>query len=98
MYRRFDWTVQKIQGITTIISFMIEIMVVILFTFFIMGLISSRGQYFYRIVASLLVLISVAVSYYMTFFKVVVGYGIIASVMTIDIGLAKEVVGLYFVL
>ncbi|SUG75614.1 Phosphoethanolamine transferase specific forthe outer Kdo residue of lipopolysaccharide [Salmonella enterica subsp. enterica] len=34
----------------------------------------------------------------MTFLNVVIGYGIIASVMTTDIDLSKEVVGLHFVL
>ena len=37
-------------------------------------------------------------SYYMTFLNVVIGYGIIASVMTTDIDLSKEVVGLNFIL
>lgn len=34
----------------------------------------------------------------MTFLNVVIGYGIIASVMTTDIDLSKEVVGLNFIL
>ena len=34
----------------------------------------------------------------MTFMNVVIGYGIIASVMTTDIDLSKEVVGLHFIL
>ncbi|MGG7053744.1 phosphoethanolamine transferase domain-containing protein, partial [Salmonella enterica subsp. enterica] len=33
-----------------------------------------------------------------TFLNVVIGYGIIATVMTTDIDLSKEVVGLHFVL
>nr|MBA2817642.1 Phosphoethanolamine transferase EptB [Candidatus Pantoea persica] len=33
----------------------------------------------------------------MAFFNVVIGYGIVASVMTIDVDLSKEVVGLHFV-
>ncbi len=41
---------------------------------------------------------SAGASYYMTFLNVVIGYGIIASVMTTDIDLSKEVVGLHFVL
>jgi KDO II ethanolaminephosphotransferase len=45
------------------------------------------------ILASLVVIISAAASYYMTFMNVVIGYGIIASVMTTDIDLSKEVVG-----
>ncbi len=33
----------------------------------------------------------------MTFFNVVIGYGIIAAVMTTDIDLSKEVIGLQFI-
>ncbi|RAT67409.1 kdo(2)-lipid A phosphoethanolamine 7''-transferase, partial [Lonsdalea populi] len=70
----------------------------ILFTFFLMRLISLGGKRCFRILASLLTLISVAASYYMTFFNVVIGYGIIASVMTTDIDLSREVIGVNFVL
>ncbi len=52
----------------------------------------------WRILASLVVLFSAGASYYMTFLNVVIGYGIIASVMTTDIDLSKEVVGLNFIL
>ena len=81
-----------------LISAVTEVIAIVLFTFFIMRLVSLGGRLFYRIVASLLVLISVAASYYMTFFNVVIGYGIVVSVMTTDTDLSKEVVGLHFVL
>lgn len=96
-YRRFDWTEQKIQTIH-IVSAITEVMAIILFTFFLMRLISLGGQSFYRIIGSLLIIISVAASYYMTFFNVVIGYGIVASVMTTDVDLTREVVGSYFFL
>lgn len=96
-YRRFDSLAHGIQGIK-LISAVTEVIAIVLFTFFIMRLVSLGGRLFYRIVASLLVLISVAASYYMTFFNVVIGYGIVVSVMTTDIDLSKEVVGLHFVL
>ncbi|WP_447883280.1 kdo(2)-lipid A phosphoethanolamine 7''-transferase [Serratia fonticola] len=96
-YRRFDSFAHGIQGIK-VVSAVTEVIAIVLFTFFIMRLVSLGGRLFYRIVASLLVLISVAASYYMTFFNVVIGYGIIVSVMTTDIDLSKEVVGLSFVL
>jgi KDO II ethanolaminephosphotransferase len=51
------------------------------------------GRRAWRVLASLVVLFSAAASYYMTFLNVVIGYGIIASVMTTDIDLSKEVVG-----
>jgi len=96
-YRRFDSFAHGIQGIK-VVSALTEVIAIVLFTFFIMRLVSLGGRLFYRIVASLLVLISVAASYYMTFFNVVIGYGIVVSVMTTDIDLSKEVVGLNFVL
>ncbi|MFC0226097.1 kdo(2)-lipid A phosphoethanolamine 7''-transferase [Serratia aquatilis] len=96
-YRRFDSFSHGIQGIK-VIAAITEVIAIVLFTFFIMRLISLCGRLFYRIIASFLVLISVAASYYMTFFNVVIGYGIIVSVMTTDIDLSREVVGLHFVL
>ncbi|WP_116311836.1 phosphoethanolamine transferase domain-containing protein, partial [Enterobacter roggenkampii] len=52
----------------------------------------------WRILATLVVLFSAAASYYMTFLNVVIGYGIIASVMTTDIDLSKEVIGWHLIL
>ncbi|EQB99897.1 kdo(2)-lipid A phosphoethanolamine 7''-transferase [Photorhabdus temperata] len=66
--------------------------------FFLLRLLSLGGRWFYRITASLLVLFSVAASYYMTFFNVVIGYGIIASVLTTDIDLSVEVIGYNFII
>jgi KDO II ethanolaminephosphotransferase len=57
---------------------------------------SLFGRRLWRVLASLVVLCSAAASYYMTFMNVVIGYGIIASVMTTDIDLSKEVVGLLY--
>lgn len=76
----------------------VELTACVLFTFFLMRLASLVGRRGYRVAASLLVVISVAASYYMIFFNVVIGYGIIASVMTTDIDLSKEVIGRKFIL
>lgn len=98
-YRRLDaFSVPAGKTIPAFIPALIELTACILFPFFLMRIISLGGRHFYRVVASLLVLISVAASYYMTFFNVVIGYGIIAAVMTTDVDLSKEVVGLHFVL
>ncbi|SPW38616.1 phosphoethanolamine transferase [Escherichia coli] len=70
----------------------------VLVTFFLLRLLSLFGRRSWRILASLVVLFSAGASYYMTFLNVVIGYGIIASVMTTDIDLSKEVVGLNFIL
>ncbi|MEQ9862509.1 kdo(2)-lipid A phosphoethanolamine 7''-transferase [Pectobacterium cacticida] len=98
-YRRFDYfSLSAGDQVPTIIPALVELTASVLFTFFLMRVISLGGRRFYQIIASLLVLISVAASYYMTFFNVVIGYGIIASVMTTDIDLSKEVVGFRFIL
>ncbi|WP_413739295.1 kdo(2)-lipid A phosphoethanolamine 7''-transferase [Sodalis sp. RH21] len=95
--RRFDLLHPSATSGNMVIA-ITEIMATVLSTFFLLRLISLGGRYFYRTVATLLLLISVAASYYMTYFNVVIGYGIIASVMTTDIDLSKEVVGFYFLL
>ncbi|MEC5343273.1 kdo(2)-lipid A phosphoethanolamine 7''-transferase [Brenneria populi] len=98
-YRRFDsFSILSGTHTSKFTPMVIELLACIFFTFFLMRIISLGGRFFYRIAASLLVLISVAASYYMTFFNVVIGYGIIAAVMTTDIDLSKEVVGFRFIL
>lgn len=71
----------------------IEICGSVLVTFCLLRLLSLFGRRPWQVLASLVVIISAAASYYMTFMNVVIGYGIIASVMTTDIDLSKEVVG-----
>ncbi|MCY9469375.1 phosphoethanolamine transferase domain-containing protein [Escherichia coli] len=75
------------------ISAVVELAATVLVTFFLLRLLRCwPPQLAY--LASLVVLFSAGASYYMTFLNVVIGYGIIASVMTTDIDLSKEVVGL----
>lgn len=96
-YRRFDPFLSK-STFSDWLSAVAEVVAIVLLTFFLMRLLSLGGKLFYRILATLLVLISVAAAYYMAFFNVVIGYGIVASVMTTDTDLSKEVVGYQFVL
>ncbi|QGY27483.1 kdo(2)-lipid A phosphoethanolamine 7''-transferase [Pantoea cypripedii] len=96
-YRRFDSYLTKFT-LTEWASAMAEVVAAVLLTFFLMRLLSLGGKWVYRVLASLLVVISVASAYYMAFFNVVIGYGIVASVMTTDVDLSKEVIGLHFVL
>ncbi|MCC8419789.1 kdo(2)-lipid A phosphoethanolamine 7''-transferase [Photorhabdus thracensis] len=91
-YRHFEETHVGIHT-SKLVTGSIKALTIVLFTFFLLRLLSLGGRWFYRITASLLVLFSVAASYYMTFFNVVIGYGIIASVLTTDIDLSVEVVG-----
>ncbi|WP_311790794.1 MULTISPECIES: kdo(2)-lipid A phosphoethanolamine 7''-transferase [Pantoea] len=96
-YRRFDGFLIK-STVTNWLTAVTEVMAIVVLTFFLMRLLSLGGKRFYRVLATLLVLISVAAAYYMAFFNVMIGYGIVASVMTTDVDLSKEVVGLHFVL
>ncbi|CAK9886754.1 MAG: Kdo(2)-lipid A phosphoethanolamine 7''-transferase [Candidatus Erwinia impunctatus] len=75
------------------LSALAEMVAVVMLTFFLLRLLSLTGKVVWRVAASLLLVISVTASYCITFFNVVIGYGIIASVMTTDIDLSKEVVG-----
>ncbi len=96
-YRRFDGFLTK-SILINWLSAAAEVVAAVLLTFFLMRLLSLGGKWFYRVLASLVVVISVAAAYYMAFFNVVIGYGIVASVMTTDVDLSKEVIGLHFVL
>jgi len=96
-YRRFDPMLTHF-ALKSGLSATAEVVAIVLLTFSLMRILSLGGKRFYRIFASLMVIISVAASYYMTFFNVVIGYGIVASVMTTDIDLSKEAVGFQFVI
>lgn len=96
-YRRFDGFLTKSTP-SNWFSAVAEVVAAVLLTFFLMRLLSLGGKWVYRVLASLLVVISVASAYYMAFFNVVIGYGIVASVMTTDVDLSKEVIGFHFVL
>ncbi|MFV2408931.1 phosphoethanolamine transferase domain-containing protein, partial [Escherichia coli] len=77
-------------------SAVVELASTLLVTLFLIRLLSLFGRRSWRIIASLVVLISAGASYYMTVLNVVNGYGIIASVLTTAIDLSKEDVGLNF--
>ncbi|SFU11954.1 phosphatidylethanolamine:Kdo2-lipid A phosphoethanolamine transferase [Kosakonia arachidis] len=91
-FRRFDGYAQSFTALKGI-SAVVELVGTVLVTFFLLRLLSLTGRRIWRVLASLVVLCSAGASYYMTFLNVVIGYGIIASVMTTDIDLSKEVVG-----
>ncbi len=68
-------------------------------TFFLLRLLSLFGRRIWRYSGDAdCPVFSAAASYYMTFLNVVIGYGIIASVMTTDIDLSKEVIGWHLIL
>ncbi len=96
-FRRFDSYAQDFT-FSKACAVAIELFGTVLITFFLLRVLSLFGRRVWRVLATLLVLFSAGASYYMTFLNVVIGYGIVASVMTTDIDLSKEVVGLHFVL
>ncbi|MCR4459335.1 kdo(2)-lipid A phosphoethanolamine 7''-transferase [Pseudescherichia sp. L3] len=96
-FRRFDSYAQDFT-FSKACAVAIELFGTVLITFFLLRVLSLLGRRAWRVLATLLVMFSAGASYYMTFLNVVIGYGIIASVMTTDIDLSKEVVGLHFVI
>lgn len=70
-----------------------EIVVNIAFTFFLLRLLSFFGTLFFKIIASFILIVSVCASYYISFFDVVIGYGIIISTLTTtDLDLSQELI------
>ncbi|HFZ2455770.1 TPA: kdo(2)-lipid A phosphoethanolamine 7''-transferase [Klebsiella aerogenes] len=96
-FRRFDGYAQEFT-VWKGLSGVVELVATVLVTFFLLRLLSLFGRRVWRILATLVVLFSAGASYYMTFLNVVIGYGIIASVMTTDIDLSKEVIGWHLIL
>ena len=96
-FRRFDGYAQEFT-VWKGLSGVVELVATVFVTFFLLRLLSLFGRRIWRILATLIVLFSAAASYYMTFLNVVIGYGIIASVMTTDIDLSKEVIGWHLIL
>lgn len=95
--QRFDAQAQHLlrwKGISAVV----EVMACLLVTFFLFRLLSLFGRPLWRILATFVVLSSVGASFYMTFLHVIIGYGIVASVMTTDIDLSKEAVGYQFLI
>ncbi|HHL2825141.1 kdo(2)-lipid A phosphoethanolamine 7''-transferase [Citrobacter sp. Cm046] len=95
-YRRFGSFAQEFTAWKGI-SAVVELAGAVLATFFLLRILSLFGRRVWRVLATFVVLCSAGASYYMTFLNVVIGYGIIASVITTDIDLSKEVVGWHFI-
>lgn len=76
-----------------------EIFVNILFSFFLFRLIAQTGLLSFKILTSFIILISIAVSYYVMFYDVIIGYGILVSTLATDsVELSQEAVGGHFYL
>jgi KDO II ethanolaminephosphotransferase len=70
-----------------------ELGLVFTFTALLLSLADLSGKWLARVLIVLLLSISVLASYYMTFFNVVIGYGVVQAVLTTDVDLSKEAVG-----
>ena len=70
-----------------------ELSLVFTFTALLLSLADLSGKLLARLLIVLLLSISVLASYYMTFFNVVIGYGVVQAVLTTDVDLSKEAVG-----
>jgi KDO II ethanolaminephosphotransferase len=70
-----------------------ELGLVFTFTALLLSLADLSGKFLARMLIVLLLSISVLASYYMTFFNVVIGYGVVQAVLTTDVDLSKEAVG-----
>ena len=68
------------------------------FCYLLISFFSLFGQATYKLLASFTLLASAAASYYMTFFNVVIGYGVIVSTLTLDTDLNGEALGHEFLL
>ncbi len=75
------------------ITLLTELGLVFTFTALLLSLADLSGKWMSRTVIALLLIISVLASYYMTFFNVVIGYGVVQAVLTTDVDLSKEAVG-----
>lgn len=77
----------------SVFTVLIEVGLVMAFTGLLLSVADLLGKWVFRTLASLLLIISVLASYYMTFFNVVIGYGVVQAVLTTDVDLSKEAVG-----
>ena len=79
-------------GIATF-NILLEMLIVISSVVLFMSLISFLGTFTFKIIASIIIAFSAIASFYMIFYNVVIGYGIIISILTTDIDMSKEVIG-----
>jgi KDO II ethanolaminephosphotransferase len=81
---------------TTSLMLLAELGLIFTFTVLLLSLADLGGvvgKWLTRALMVVLLSISVLASYYMTFFNVVIGYGVVQAVLTTDVDLSKEAVG-----
>ena len=80
------------------ISALLSAVALFAFCYLMLGFFSLFGKHIYKTLSSFTLLASAAASYYMTFFNVVIGYGVIVSTLTLDTDLNSEALGHEFFL
>lgn len=85
-------------GWLEVISALLSALALFAFCYLLISFFSLFGQIAYKTLASFTLLASAAASYYMTFFNVVIGYGVIVSTLTLDTDLNGEALGHEFFL
>lgn len=86
------------EGAAALPGVALEAVSMVAISYLLLGILSLGGSMLWRAGATLMVLFSAAAAYYMTLFDVVIGYGVMASVLTTDIDLSRESVGADFLL
>ncbi|MEO8164940.1 MAG: kdo(2)-lipid A phosphoethanolamine 7''-transferase [Betaproteobacteria bacterium] len=89
--RRFSALNALHEGAAGLIA--LEMLLVLFLTGAIFYLLSIAGRVVFKSLACAILVLSAACAYYMVFFNVVIGYGIIQATLTTDVDLSKEVIG-----
>ncbi|MES4612136.1 MAG: kdo(2)-lipid A phosphoethanolamine 7''-transferase [Ewingella sp.] len=80
-----------------VLSIAVEMVACFALVYFLTQLLSFTGKTVFRVLLSVIVVSSVAASYYMILFNVDIGYGILAAALASDsIDLSKESIGTHF--
>ncbi len=85
-------------GWLEVVSAVLSAIAMVAFTYGLLSLFSVFGTTLYKLLSGFVVIASAAASYYMIFFNVVIGYGVIVSTLTLDTDLHTESVGYKFML
>lgn len=102
LLRRYTQLQVENSPMQVVMRLVLEALLLLGTTATLLALARLPGTWLFRLLAGLLLMFSVLASYYMTFFKVVIGYGVVQAVLTTDVDLSKEAIGsgllLWFVL
>jgi KDO II ethanolaminephosphotransferase len=90
-FRRFS--VQQINGGHAWASVGVELLLVLFGTIAILYVASLAGRIAFKSVVALVLIFSAVSIYYIVFFHVVIGYGIVQATLTTDVELSKEAIG-----